>query len=208
MSQVVLPLFPLKIVLFPQSLFPLHIFEDRYKTLIQECVAQNGEFGINLLDGNTLQEIGCTAKVVEILQRYPDGSLDIVVKGLERYSLQRIEESSTPYMTGVVTFLETPEERVDPILASHTVELYNVLLEKVYQRRIPPLTIDAPEPGLSFLLAQKAGMDLAGRQQVLETRFENDRLEIIRVHLSEVVPRLDAIQEVERIIQSDGYLNQ
>ena len=87
MSEQLLPLFPLQVVLFPHSLLPLHIFEDRYKLLIRECVTEKTEFGINLVQDGTLADVGCTAVVTTIVRRYDDGKMDIVVQGRQRYLL-------------------------------------------------------------------------------------------------------------------------
>ena len=80
MQQELLPLFPLEVVLFPRTQFPLHIFEDRYKEMIGDAVRDNSEFGIVLTAEKGIVSTGCTAVVEEVTQRYPDGRLDIVAR--------------------------------------------------------------------------------------------------------------------------------
>ena len=76
MSDALLPLFPLQVVLFPNSVLPLHIFEDRYKQLINECMAEKQEFGISLVQDNQVAKLGCTAIITQIMKKYDDERMD------------------------------------------------------------------------------------------------------------------------------------
>src|SRR3954453_4578966 len=80
-------LFPLELVLLPTERVPLHIFEDRYKELIGECLARDGQFGLGFPDQHGIREIGTLAAVATVLERFPDGRLNIVVEGRERFRL-------------------------------------------------------------------------------------------------------------------------
>ncbi len=206
MNENVLPLFPLQIVLFPGSSVPLHIFEERYKTLIGECIAEKKEFGVNLIHENEFLKVGCAARVSTVLHRYEDGRMDIVVQGTRRYRLERSVEGRAPYLLGHVRFLATTGEEVNKVLAADTIMLYNEFVSKVYRDQVARVDVHACDEGLSFRLAQKAGMDLLRRQKLLESESENDRLEMLNAYLTAMLPRLDRLEEVERIIRSDGYL--
>ena len=206
MSQELLPLFPLQLVLFPGSSLPLHIFEERYKILINKCIEETKEFGINLFHHNEFQKVGCTAVVTSVTQRYDDGRMDIIVLGRRRYTLLRYDVGRAPYMVGQVQFFVAMPERINKKLAEATVRLYNELVERVYKQQVPQIRIESYEPGLSFVLAQKAGMDLLQRQRLLESTSENERLKMLSSYLSGVIPKLERLGEIERIIQSDGYL--
>jgi len=208
MSEGLLPLFPLQVVLFPSALLPLHIFEERYKVLIQKCIAEGKEFGINLVQKQEVQKVGCTAIVGSVVQRYPDGRMDIIVQGRRRYALLGVDGGEAPYKVGRVRYLQNVREKLDQQLAAETVLLYNELVAKVYKNQVPQVEIQEFEPGLSFLLAQKAGMDLEQRQRLLENSSENGRLAQLYAYLHEVVPKLEHLEETERIIRSDGYLQQ
>ena len=206
MAGQLLPLFPLQVVLFPGSALPLHIFEERYKQLIGECLREGAEFGINLADGKTVSPIGCTAIVRSVRRRYDDGRMDIVVEGRRRYRLEEFFDDRAPYPVGSVRFIAEPEEAVDLALAEQTVGLYEALVAVVYKEglrdRLP--SPDARE--VSFVIAQKAGLDLQQRQGILEIESENDRLRALKAHLTDVIPKLRQFEEVERVIRSDGYL--
>jgi Lon protease-like protein len=76
-----IPLFPLGLVLLPGMALPLHIFEERYKQMISECLAARTSFGIIWFDGQSIHSVGCTARVIKVLHRYEDGRMDILTKG-------------------------------------------------------------------------------------------------------------------------------
>ena len=201
-----LPLFPLQVVLFPGSALPLHIFEERYKQLVTECIASSGEFGVSLLQGGELVAIGCTAGVVAVVHTYEDGRMDIIVEGRRRYRVERVETEAAPYLVGYVNYLEPRGEPTDPELSAETIALYNELVARVYRQSVPQINPEAIVPDLSFRLAPKAGLDVEDRQKLLETETENDRLTLLRDHLKDLLPKLDRIEEIERVVRSDGYL--
>jgi ATP-dependent Lon protease len=206
MSEALLPLFPLQVVLFPGSSLPLHIFEERYRILVAESFEGNKEFGINLLTEKRIAEIGCTAVVKRIVQRYDDGRLDIVVEGKRRYRLHRYDDGKAPYLVGWVEFLPASGETPDRTLLGDTIILYNKLVSMVFKGKVQELARHLHSDDVSFLLAQKAGMDLIQRQLLLETENENERLRLLHQYLSEAIPKLERLEEVERVIRSDGYL--
>ena len=82
-----LGLFPLKVVLLPTEQIPLHIFEPRYKELIGECIEDDAEFGLVLSDDEGLRQVGTRARVTDVLERFDDGRLNVVVEGGERFRL-------------------------------------------------------------------------------------------------------------------------
>jgi Lon protease-like protein len=207
MAEERLPLFPLKVVLFPNSALPLHIFEERYKTLINECLHEQGkEFGINLKDDDEVKRVGCSAVVREVLQQYTDGRLDIVVEGRRRYELHTIDEKSAPYAVGHVTFFTNEPHEVDIALADRTARLYNSLIQIVYKEKLPKLSLDALARNVSYVIAQKSGLTLAQRQDLLQMRSENQRLMTLFDYLTTVLPKLHQLQEVQRIVGNDGYV--
>src|SRR5688572_9431835 len=91
------PLFPLGLVLLPGEAVPLHIFEERYKLMIGECLAEEREFGILWLSDDGLREIGCAARIARVMERFEDGRLNIVAEGTSRFRLlRRVEELAYP----------------------------------------------------------------------------------------------------------------
>ncbi len=206
MSEQLLPLFPLQAVLFPQAVLPLHIFEERYKLLINGCLDSDQEFGINLVTEAGLAKVGCTAVVVKLSTRYADGRMDILVEGRRRYMLMDMVPSSTLYSLGKVSMLSLKNEVVDSALALETVRLHNQLVDLVYHDEAYRLEYDDTNPLFSFKVAQKAGMELARRQVLLELDSENERLKLLHDYFVDVIPKLERLGEVERIIKSDGFV--
>src|SRR5688500_12004314 len=109
-------LFPLNIVLFPGSSYPLHIFESRYKLLIRESIDSNNEFGINLVESGRMSDIGCRATVTTVFREYDDGRMDIVVTGTERYTVASYRSDEKIYLVADVEPLLDNEPKPDPQL--------------------------------------------------------------------------------------------
>lgn len=206
MSDVELPLFPLQVVLFPNSILPVHIFEERYKQLINECLDEGKEFGINLVHDNITARVGCTAFVTRLVKRYENGRMDILVQGGGRYRLSGLVQRSALYPVGQVTILSSVSEAPDRQLVAETVRLHNHLIGIVYKGSEYKVALDPRMQELSFTLAQKAGMELQQRQQLLELDSENERLKMLRAYFVDVIPRLERRSEVQRVQQSDGYI--
>jgi len=201
-----LPLFPLQLVMFPGARIPLHIFEERYRTLMNECIRAESEFGITLFADGELSNIGCTAVVSSVRKRYADGRMDIIAEGRRRFRLLSHETGPQGYLIGTAEILSTEGAPANQSLADETIRLYNTLVALVYKNKIEPVEVGSKDSHLSFLLAQKAGLDLPQRQQILESPSEVERLTILRDYLTQVLPKLERASEIERIIRSDGYL--
>lgn len=201
-----LPLFPLNVVLLPRSSLPLHIFEDRYKTLIGECRARQSDFGMTLVTGKRMAHTGCSAAVVEVTREYPDGRLDIVAQGRRRFRLLSYDPARAPYLTGVVEYVDDAIEDQDRDLAAQTIELFNRLVEVAFKGKVGPIPPSDAGLTLSYVMAQKAGLDVSQRQHLLEQVSENERLRFLRKHFDELIPRLEKAEEIERVLRGDGYL--
>ncbi len=128
----VLGLFPLNIVLFPNASYPLHIFEERYKTLVKEAMGNNQEFGINLVEGGKMFEVGCRVKVTRVLKDYPDGRKDIVVTGTTRYRILKVRPNETAYITAEIANYSDESPEVGSEMLDHALRLYNELIERIY----------------------------------------------------------------------------
>ncbi|HET7152148.1 MAG TPA: LON peptidase substrate-binding domain-containing protein [Candidatus Kapabacteria bacterium] len=202
-----LGLFPLNVVLFPTALIPLHIFEERYKTLINECLTNRSEFGINFLNNGKISNVGCGAKVMQLIKRHEDGKLDVIIEGTRRFYAKEFTDGVAPYLMGTVSWLMDENDTIDQHLLLQTIDLYNELVEKVY-RNGEVETIDPADypDGASFKIAQKAGMDLQQRQKLLEINSEDERLQTLKDYLEELLPKVREAERVQDIIRNDGYL--
>src|SRR3989440_8702475 len=135
-----LGLFPLPIVLLPTERIPLHIFEPRYRELIEECIETGADFGLILTDGEgAVHEIGTRATVAQVLERLDDGRLNIVVEGGERFRLLELTRGRS-FTTGVVEPVADVDEPAEPTDVERALELFRELAETTES------DVDVPEP--------------------------------------------------------------
>jgi Lon protease-like protein len=170
-----LGLFPLPIVLLPTEQVPLHIFEERYKELIGECLEQEREFGLVFADDDGVRDIGTTAAVVRVLPPpFEDGRMNILVEGRYRFRLLRLTEGRS-FHTGETDVLQD----VDDVPPGETIERALTLFARLCELTGSDIEIPGPEtPMLSYVLASRLG-ELATdvRLELLEERSERARLE-------------------------------
>src|SRR3954454_4787230 len=128
------PLFPLGLVLIPRELVPLHIFEERYKLMIGECIDAGTEFGIVWMADDGLKQVGCTARITQLLERMEDGRMNILVQGEAPFRLlRRIED--LPYPAGAVELLPEEHEDAGATPDNDARERYADLVERVTDSR-------------------------------------------------------------------------
>ncbi|KXK51211.1 MAG: ATP-dependent Lon protease [Chlorobi bacterium OLB7] len=208
--DMLIGLFPLNIVLFPGSLYPLRIFEPRYKLLVRETIESNGTFGINLVDQSKMANVGCLAKVEKVLHVYPDGKMEIVVAGTDRFRIGSYHSGDKPYLVAhVETFDDETTQPPDFELLESTIRLYNQLAEVVYGEAEPLL--DPSQwitGGAAFRMGQKAGLELSLRQKMLEMLSEDERLLFLRQYLQELVPKVKEYETMQMLSRNDGYLRE
>lgn len=199
MQEGWLPLFPLQVVLFPGGPLPLHIFEERYKEMMQEIIRDREEFGVLMASEKGIVNIGCTATVDSVLRRYPDGRLDLLTRGRRRFEIQRLNDERT-FLRGQVEFFDDdPDGGAESGLRNSAIEVYNELQKLASNDPLEPAYV--ADPQLSFRLAQVVN-DLAFRQVLLVSRSEADRIKrlaeffpghLIRerhaLHVKQVAPR-------------------
>jgi len=177
-------LFPLPLVLLPTEQVPLHIFEERYKELIGECMAEDREFGLVFADDDRVHEIGTTAAVVEVLPpAFEDGRMNIVVEGRERFRLVRLTDGRS-FQTAETAPVEDADEVAEPETIERARELFGRLSELTRSDVEVP---DADTPQLSYALASRLS-ELANsfRLELLEEVSEPTRLERVCEVLEEV----------------------
>ncbi len=173
-------LFPLGMVLLPGERVPLHIFEERYRELIGECLDEEREFGLVLADDDGMREIGTTAAVVEVLERFDDGRLNIVVEGRDRFRVVA-ETEGRSYLTAQVAPVEDGDETPSDDEVERAVEAYRrVAVEAEAEIEEPEAT-----PSVSYWLAARVDFGADVKQEILELRSERDRV----VRLAELLDR-------------------
>jgi ATP-dependent Lon protease len=169
-------LFPLGIVLLPTEVVPLHVFEDRYKELIGECLELGREFGLVYADEDGVRETGTRARVTEVLERFEDGRLNVLVEGGERFHVERLTRGR-PFLTAEVEPVEDEWSGVDADAAARATEAFRALAAVAGAETEPP---EPTSPRLSFEVAARIEIAPESKQQLLELRSENARLERVR----------------------------
>ncbi len=168
-----LGLFPLPLVLLPTERVPLHIFEERYRELIGECLESDGEFGLVYADDHGVRDVGTRARVTEVLARMADGRMDVLVEGGDRFTLIELT-SGRSFHTGEVTPVE---DDVDPA-APESIERALGLFERL--RELTGSEVDVPEDDaaqLSFVLAGRVELPPEDKLRLLRDVSERSRLD-------------------------------
>ncbi|HYM12245.1 MAG TPA: LON peptidase substrate-binding domain-containing protein [Bryobacterales bacterium] len=200
-AELLLPLFPLEVVLLPSATLPLHIFETRYKLMIGEAIQNHSEFGIVLAKDSSLVNVGCTATVEKVIRRYDDGRMDIVTAGRRRFEILFLDEQK-PYLQAAVHFFEDdPDTAPAPPAAQRLAELYENVLRFLSQTGAP-----APEAGVTtFQAGGCLPLDLEVKQRLLTSRSEAERVTILNEYLEKLLPRLKLAQRAERSARGNGH---
>jgi ATP-dependent Lon protease len=183
-----IPLFPLNVVLLPGADLPLHIFEPRYRAMVQQCLADKCEFGVLLALPNGVARVGCTAEIIEVVKRYHDGRMDILTVGREPFRVVELYDQD-PLAEGDVDYLEDCEMGTNALLRRQLIELYETCHTLIFED-YPKNAEDGRATPLSFIVAATLPLDLLWKQQILELRSEMDRQERLVGYLREWAPHL------------------
>jgi Lon protease-like protein len=198
------PLFPLGLVLLPHELVPLHIFEERYKRMIGECLEEESEFGIVWLSDDGLKEVGCSARITRVLESFDDGRMNILVEGTEPFRLMR-RIDDLPYPAGDVEPLvdeELAEEGSDAAAAAR--QRYSDLLDEVTDERPDDDELSALD---AYGMAATLDVALEAKQMLLELRSERARLEQLEGLFAEALSRIRHAERAAERARGNGSVH-
>jgi Lon protease-like protein len=187
-------------VALPTELVPLHIFEERYKTMIEECLANDREFGIVWLSDDGLRPIGCACQITEVLERMDDGRLNILTRGTRPFRIVERQEEH-PYPAGTIEFLDDREEQPDAQTIEKAHEIYATLVEQATDRR--PETTDVAGMS-SYEMAATVDFGLEAKQGLLDLRSENARLKLVTRLFRAALKRLEFVNRAQARARSNG----
>lgn len=195
------PLFPLGLVALPTEGVTLHIFEERYRRMIERCLdGVEEEFGILWLSDQELKQTGCACRVEQVLQRLPDGRMNILARGTRPFRLLE-RQDDLPYPAGIVEFPGEEAEEPDEQLAAGARELYAELVRQATDRELSEAELGELD---AYRMAATVEFDLAPKQQLLELRTENGRLRLLGALLAEAIERLELLERAQVRAQSNG----
>lgn len=207
--KIIIPLFPLHLVIFPESRYPLHIFEPRYKVLVKESLERDTGFGIVARFGDKISDVCTYVKIEKLIKKYPTGESDIIVRGISRYLIEKVELHPVGYLIANA-------EPYDDIyeIKDHNKEIELIILFEEFLSKINFSLPDEYWESLrnsrnkSFKIAEKAGLTIEQQQELLVLRSENLRLNFLIEHLNNLEKKYTQQEVIQKLIFQNGYLNE
>ncbi len=202
MAAALIPLFPLEVVVFPRTALPLHIFEERYKKMVTEAIADTSEFGVVLAKANGIVNAGCAVTIEKLVHTYADGRMDILTRGSRRFEVGAIDQELEVLRAEVHYFDDDDFTPVPAELRQQAIAYF----EEMCKLESPRGRGDAnlSDPQISFQLAQNLP-DLDFLHSLLRQRSETGRLRELNQYLSRYVPRQQRIEKVKSIAPTNGF---
>jgi Lon protease-like protein len=194
------PLFPLGLVALPSELIPLHIFEQRYKAMMNECLRDEREFGILWLADDGLREIGCACEIAEVIERMDDGRMNLVARGTRPFRVLE-RQGHLAYPAGVVEFLDDRVGEIDADVAQAAHEAYADLVRRATDR--DPTAEELAELD-AYAMAATVDFGLDAKQGLLDLRSENARLRLVTRLFRAAIKRLDFVDRAQERARSNG----
>jgi len=212
-----LPLFPLPVVLFPGVPLPLHIFEPRYRKMLEDIRAGNNLFGLSYFDSSASDtelppagHVGCVAEVTET-QSLPDGRSNILTVGVIRYEVEDYVQRGDPYLVAKVSFFEDEEEteeqlneRTQDVVEAFTRIARAVRIINDERANLPDISATEPQR-LSFLVAAAMEIDVDQKQELLEVRFTSERLQRLSDMLARAVTGYEERARIHELAKGNGH---
>jgi len=213
-----LPIFPLPLVMFPHVIVPLHIFEERYRLMINGCIEASEAFGIVFIptgseEGETtIRRVGVSAKVVQF-DRLDDGRLNIMAAGEKRFHVRRFM-GNAPFWKAEVEFFDDDPESGDELQETYdeTVRLYreaSQLAASIRGVELNEIRISESPELLSYMVSYVLGVEPEPKQELLEMKSTTGRLKALTVHLEDAVQRLKgqiARDKISEKVKGNGHL--
>lgn len=195
------PLFPLGLVALPFEYVPLHVFEDRYRTMIGECLERETEFGIVWAAEDEFQVTGCAMSVTRVLERMDDGRLNILTRGTRPFRVVE-EVTHLPYPAATVEFLADEDDVAagDPV-AQQAHEAYRELVLQATDEEPDPDDLAAMS---AYAMAATVEFGLEAKQKLLALRSERARLALVTRLFRAATRRLDFIERAQVRAKSNG----
>ncbi len=198
-----IPLFPLNTVLFPGMPLHLHIFEPRYKEMVQKCLDEKMEFGILLLHETQLCQVGCTARITQILRQLDNGSMDILTEGRKRFRVLDVLNRES-YLEAVVDYFEDDSEDIPSSLLKKVLNAYQKMIH-LQTRGVGAIRGIFDPVHFSFIIASTVDLVLKERQSLLELTSTTERIRKLDTALLETMHKLDEQEKQKRAAEMNGH---
>ena len=200
--SALLPLFPLDLVLLPGTPLPLHIFEPRYREMISECLDRSQQFGVLRGKEQELAEVGCTAEILTVTKKYPDGRMDIVTEGRARFEVIQLNQERS-FLRAEVLYLHDEPKIPSKDEIAQAMKLYGEIMTLAGAE--PERSSEVAEDQLSFHLAGSLPLDLDFKQTLLAMTSEAERLRAIISFFETILPTMRRTTHVRRKAGGNGH---
>lgn len=171
-----------------------------------DCIRTASPFGVVSVDRAVLSTVGVVTIVKDVTHRYADGRFDVIVEGRERFRIEDVRDDVAPYLVADVIRVEDDLVPVNPMLQSDVAAIFNKISDLVFGAEATHFDPDEAGRRLgSWFMAPKSGLELSQKQELLELRTENERLEYLLRHLNSILPTVQQAEAVQRVIRNDGY---
>jgi Lon protease-like protein len=199
-----LPLFPLDAVLLPSAPFPLHVFEPRYKEMIEECLASNKIFGVVRAKDEGVADIGCTAEILDITKKFSDGRMDIVTVGRRRFEVMEVNQGRA-FLRAEVLYLEDEAASANAQDIETAVQLHGELMGYAGAEAEGPGEVDLSL--LSYHLAGTLPLDLDFKQTLLAMKSEGERVPALVSYFQAILPALRKTALARKLAGGNGHVH-
>jgi Lon protease-like protein len=214
MDDLLLPLFPMEAVLLPEAPLALHIFEDRHQLMIRECLRAKStgtgqqEFGVLLAKEQGMQTVGCTARIINVTRKYPDGRMDIFPVGTRRFEILYTNEEKA-YLRGGVDFFDDDADAdvPDEAEAQRAIELFRQAVQRIHKSSDMPVHLPRPYRHLSFRIAAPLPLELDFKQQILPLRNEPERLRRVMRVIDQLITHFDFLHKARSKAGGNGDIH-
>jgi Lon protease-like protein len=196
-----IPIFPLQLVVFPRTNLPLHIFEERYKEMTNKAMRENSEFGIVLAKEKGILNAGCTVRIEKLMHLYPDGRMDILTRGQQRFEIGGLNDEQSFLQAEVEFFDDDDFDPTPPEVRSRALTNFNALCE---MGGGASRDANLDDPQLSFQLAQTLP-DVDFLHSLLRHRSETGRLKQLNEYLEQYIPRQRTIDHMKAVAPTNGF---
>ena len=197
-----LPLFALDVVLLPGVPLPLHIFEPRYREMIEECLAQKQPFGVVRAKEEGVADVGCTADITRVAKKYPDGRMDILTEGRRRFEVMEVNQERAFPRAEVFYLNDEPGAPAADEIA-RVMKLHSEIMALAGAES----DARADDPQMSFKLAGSLPLDLDFKQTLLGINSEAERVQAVITCFETILPNLRRTVEVRKRAGGNGHVH-
>jgi len=187
-----IPLFPLKTIVLPEEILPLHIFENRYKSMISKCLDSDDMFGIIYRNDNQFSRIGCEVNIKKLLKEYEDGKYDILVKGQKRFEIINFFKEDDLWY-GEIKKIDEKYDFMNKKIFSKILDKY---LQILLYYNINHDIQEEMKKSKSFDFTKNVVIPITLKQEFLELKDELERMNFIEKILDSIINNSDEVQNL------------